>query len=707
MTSRTEAEGTSTFTFGTSATAKNIGQLASMSGPGGYGESYTYDVYSRPQTTTITADTSYVYDYAYNTQGTLDTLTYPVSFTMVLPTGTINYRLKLQYEYQAGRLLRVNLDGGTVLWQANAMDARGHVIDEFLGYDIQTIRGYDAITGQIDYIQTDTSSGSSIQNLSYTWDQVGNLTQRQDVRQSLTERFYYDNLHRLDYSTRNGVTNLDMAYDALGNITSRSDVGTYAYHATKKHAVASTSGTIANTYTYDANGNMATRNGVTTTWTSYNLPNKVSQSATTWSQFSYTPTRQRWKQQISDAGNTETWYSIGGLMEKRYITSTNIEYRHQIQVGGTTVAIYTLSTPLVEGLYYVSRDHLGSTNVIMDPVGAALVDESFTAFGSRRGSTWTGAPSAADVTQIKATTRRGFTDHEHLDHLNLIHMNGRMFDPVIGRFMSADPYVQDQTLTQSFNRYSYTSNNPLSYVDPSGFGACSFVLEYLGLVEHAAFQSGTPCMDPPDWSFPLFPTPEPPPYLPPGGPGVPLPPKQPDPPVPAPKDDGEGEPRTQTPGKCPNMAPRTAGQYAKQFVNDTTSTILGIADTFTFGGYTKMTEAMGFGTVNHDLAYNAGLYGTAAISGGRLLYAGASSAIQYVPAISAVDAVAARNTLKGVFSTLGADHPRAYSASSMIAKYGSETEVIKAASRTNASLNTAAAELSYSAASQTGVSGCP
>jgi hypothetical protein len=48
-------------------------------------------------------------------------------------------------------------------------------------------------------------------------------------------------------------------------------------------------------------------------------------------------------------------------------------------------------------------------------------------------------------------------------------MNGRVYDQIIGRFMSADPIVQVPGFTQSFNRYSYTFNNPLSYTDPSGF----------------------------------------------------------------------------------------------------------------------------------------------------------------------------------------------------------------------------------------------
>ncbi|CAM3818359.1 Rhs family protein [Vibrio vulnificus] len=63
----------------------------------------------------------------------------------------------------------------------------------------------------------------------------------------------------------------------------------------------------------------------------------------------------------------------------------------------------------------------------------------------------------------------GFTGHEMLDDMGLIHMNGRVYDPTLARFLSTDPYIQDKCFgTQAFNRYSYAQNNPLSYVDPAG-----------------------------------------------------------------------------------------------------------------------------------------------------------------------------------------------------------------------------------------------
>nr|WP_269783556.1 RHS repeat-associated core domain-containing protein [Marinibactrum halimedae] len=68
-------------------------------------------------------------------------------------------------------------------------------------------------------------------------------------------------------------------------------------------------------------------------------------------------------------------------------------------------------------------------------------------------------------------TRRGFTDHEHLDEVELIHMNGRVFDYQLGRFLSVDPYIQEPGNSQSINPYSYIMNNPMAGTDPTGYRA--------------------------------------------------------------------------------------------------------------------------------------------------------------------------------------------------------------------------------------------
>ena len=56
-----------------------------------------------------------------------------------------------------------------------------------------------------------------------------------------------------------------------------------------------------------------------------------------------------------------------------------------------------------------------------------------------------------------------------LDEVGVIHMNGRIYDAKLGRFLQADPFIQAPLDTQMLNRYSYTRNNPLNATDPSGY----------------------------------------------------------------------------------------------------------------------------------------------------------------------------------------------------------------------------------------------
>ena len=101
-----------------------------------------------------------------------------------------------------------------------------------------------------------------------------------------------------------------------------------------------------------------------------------------------------------------------------------------IRAGGSTIIVSRQSSG-TNTVNYVTSDHLGSSSAITDSAGGILVNSSFDAFGKRRGSNWTGNPSAGDWTAIASTTRRGFTEHSMLDNLNLTHMNGRVYDPML------------------------------------------------------------------------------------------------------------------------------------------------------------------------------------------------------------------------------------------------------------------------------------
>lgn len=471
---RAEFEGTTTWTWGVSAPNKNIGKLASVASPGSYSESYTYDSLGRPSQVSTTADaTAYLVNNTYSTStGMLETVTYPTS-TAAVPGS----RFKVQYDYAYGLLQAVKDFNAptTIYWQQIATNAAGQTIDEQYGNGLHTYSTYDSLTTLLGSRTAGTTS--QVQNLTYQWDKVGNLTQRKDNNLNLTEDFVYDNLYRLDYSNLNGVQNLNVDYNAAGNITTKSDVGSYTYPASgassvRPHAV---TGAGTNTFAYDANGNMSTKNGSTITWFSYNLPNKINKG-TSYAQFFYGAGRGRYKQiAVTAAGGplpagTETTIYIGGLFEKVTKPSAVVEYKHYVLAGKEAIAVKTLRSNSTNDVRYLQKDHLGSVDVITNEAGAVVQRLSYDAFGKRRNATaWSGALLAGDWTNIAAMTHRGFTFHEQLDNVDMVHMNGRVYDPTIGRFISADPFIQAPLMSQSLNRYSYVMNNPLSLIDPSGY----------------------------------------------------------------------------------------------------------------------------------------------------------------------------------------------------------------------------------------------
>lgn len=112
-----------------------------------------------------------------------------------------------------------------------------------------------------------------------------------------------------------------------------------------------------------------------------------------------------------------------------------------------------------ETMYYLRRDQQGSITGLIDDNENLAEEYSYDAWGRRRNFTnWT----YEDVSKPEIMYR-GYTFHEHLDMFALINMNGRCYDPVVGRFLSPDIIVQDGSNTQCYNKYSYCLNNPLKY----------------------------------------------------------------------------------------------------------------------------------------------------------------------------------------------------------------------------------------------------
>jgi RHS repeat-associated protein len=373
------------------------------------------------------------------------------------------------------------------------MNGFGQVTQETLGNGVVTNRAFDAVTSWLKSATAGVGGGASLLNQSYLQDENGNVIQRQDGVHSLTESFNYDADNRLTCVALSSTCSAStFIYDAgsagPGNITTQAGVGTYTYPAAgqpRPHAVTSLTGTfngITNpAFSYDANGNMIDRasSGQNIYWYSFNYPLSISGTDTTGSeevQFQYGPDRQRWKQLYTGPSTTETTYYVGNggspaAAQLEVVTSGGITtYRYYINAGSEPIAVYSRSSS-GNAMNYMLEDHQGGVSSFASSAGVLDIDESFSAFGQRRNpSSWSGAPVAGDLTTIAGLSRQGYTFQTWLGQsMGLNHMNGRVEDAILGRFLSPDPHIPDPTDSQSYNRFSYVRNNPLSRIDPTGF----------------------------------------------------------------------------------------------------------------------------------------------------------------------------------------------------------------------------------------------
>jgi RHS repeat-associated protein len=474
MIERTEREGTTSWVW--SATpGVSQGRLVRVTGPTdgnptGFQESYAYDGQGRlQQTATVIDGSSYQTDYAYGPEDKLASMTYPT---------TVSWRPKFLFGYSNGHLTTITQDAvtRTPVYALLAMDATGRETSARFGNGAVEQRSiYDAASHRLTAIRSGpASSPASVQNYAYQWDRVGNLLSRKDLGASpqRQEQFTYDSLDRLSQATLNGTSTLTVTYTADGSIASKSDVGNYHYSASARqpHAVTSVSGGPRGnmSFAYDANGNMINRNGSAITWTSFNLPKRINAGAD-FARFTYGPARNRIRQNQQTGGTSKTTVYVGPHFEVETEGYAQ-RFRATVFAHGRAVFSQVETTPSGLEAYYVLHDHLGSVDRLVRAVGAGsnTYAMSYDAWGKRRNANWSADPADQRYADTH-WTERGFTGHEHLDNVRLIHMNGRLEDPLLGRMISPDPFMGGMTSPQAFNAYGYVANNPSTYIDPSGY----------------------------------------------------------------------------------------------------------------------------------------------------------------------------------------------------------------------------------------------
>lgn len=493
MTSRTEPDLVSTWTY--DACTKGVGKLCSASSDNGYARTHTYDSLGRPTSLAVTVDASYTVSTTYVASGAdagkVDTVTYPTGYAVKNLYNAYGYLWKVQRADDPGDT--------TVYWQANAQDAAGHITSELLGNGLTQTRTYDALFRPTSIAAA--NAGGAVHHLTYNFDAIGNVIQRVNVTQAVTENFTYDTLNRLISASGPGLTTRSFDYDPIGNMTYKSDVGSYAYpgpNGTRPHAVSSVNGggavnTVTASYTYDANGNLSASSGTiypgagstpfsrTLTYTSFNMPLGLThvQGSATYS-YTYTYNAEHERVKLVTVRPTDTLTSIylhpagkGALLYEKETRASDgqVEHKHYVNGGAGLIGVFVTKSTYATGqgpeMRYYHKDHLGSVAAITNASAAVLERLAFEAFGERRFTNGSAQDRSSPLFGI--TTDRGYTAHEHLDEMNLIHMNGRIYDPALGRFMTSDPFIAGAANLQAYNRYAYVHNNPLMYTDPSGY----------------------------------------------------------------------------------------------------------------------------------------------------------------------------------------------------------------------------------------------
>ena len=449
VSSKVTPEGTTSYTYNSNE------QLTGISSPGSVSRSYTYDSKGRISTIgeTIPGQSALSTSFTYDTKGRLSTRTHPSGIV-----ETNNYN---SYGYLASISA-----GGSTRYTINTMNARQQVTGATYGGSLIGEFGFDSY-GYPTYSKAKVSS-TYRQDYRYSFTaSTGNLYSRQNYLRSKTETFTYDNLDRL--TGVSGPQNLTMAYESNGNISTKSDLGpgTYTYgHATKPFAV-----------TEINSGNQVIPSAdQVATYTSFEQVSTIDEDDYH-AAFTYNSNNQRCKMLVTDLGSTvlTRWY-VGSRYIKETEGSTTTEYTW---IGGDAYSAPVVAEKVgsTTNYYYLLRDYLGNITHKVNTSNTVTAEYSFDAWGRRRDKDdW----SYTLNSEPDLTADRGFTGHEHLSYFNIVNMNGRLYDPLVGRFLSPDPFVQAPDLTQSYNRYSYCLNNPLLYVDYSGYSWFKDVGKWIG-----------------------------------------------------------------------------------------------------------------------------------------------------------------------------------------------------------------------------------
>ncbi len=398
---------------------------------------YNFDNEGRQvgQTWTVPGATpsSYAFTAAYDLAGRLLRQTYPDGDAVGTVAAPLGYDA-------AGRLKTVpNLVTNVVY------DAHGNTTNITRQNGASSTMGYSAQRGWLLTLVTSSTAGS-IQNLTYSRDAMGRISGVTSPQAGESWAYGYDGLDRLLSADNTSDNTLDQtfSFDLVGNMLTNSKVGTYSYPAAggvRPHAVTGISGGPLGTqaFTYDANGSMTNQGGDTRTYDGENRLVTAVDGATT-TTFVYGPDGARLKK---TAGGVTTLY-FGDDLE--VIPGASPQYTKYLPGDAKRVGLSTTT--------WLHRDHLQSVRAITNAVGGILDRANYRPFGEQLGF-------------ATAVESKGYIGERHDDETGLMYLHARYYDPVLARFVQADP-MDPTGAGVGVNRYAYAGNSPILFLDPFG-----------------------------------------------------------------------------------------------------------------------------------------------------------------------------------------------------------------------------------------------
>jgi RHS repeat-associated protein len=450
------------------------GKLARADSPDGVVKLFMYDDFGRVREERTIGPWFAIVNFTYGAGDRLETIEYPVD------NLDPSMQLKIRYAYDAAGHLRALVDDGdqSTYWLAESANEAGQLLAESVLGGVRTVRIYEPKTLRPSAISTDDPGGTKLQRLEYLWHPWGELQARFDVsapnpNEHQWETFTYDALHRLSTAIVehpvSGTYGVNFLYDLLGNITFKRDVGSYTYEQGTGRLASY--GWTSTAVLHDANGNVRSKGDDLYTYTAFDKVRTIDVDGAV-STFDYDAFGDR----VRRVSGAETTVTLGNLYEIRLDDGEGtISTRRRLAANGRVVGQIAQDgvwNPEASMFDIVTRfeslhdDHLGSTTMVASQGGTATQRFAYDAWGrARNADNW--ITPLGDGQAAEAGI--GFTGHPAELDGGLINMGGRMYDPVIARFTSADPVTEDIYDAQTYNRYSYVINRPLVFTDPSGY----------------------------------------------------------------------------------------------------------------------------------------------------------------------------------------------------------------------------------------------